>query len=188
MISDPGQLMNRSRSASVCGLLIVALAAAACGSPAASSSRAASSPGVTATQVSVGLVTSLTGRAAANFTGAEQGAAARFALQNAHGGVDGRTTKLVTADDQSSATGAQTAVGSLVPKTFGQMFISDFTTQAYRTTTQAKIPVVGAPNDGPEWGEQPNTTMVSILGNQAPVLPASTLLAQVAKSAGAANM
>jgi ABC-type branched-subunit amino acid transport system substrate-binding protein len=180
--------MNRGQSASVCTLLIVVLAAAACSSSGRSSSSESSAPGVTATQVSVGLVTSLTGLAAANFTGAEQGAAARFALQNAAGGVDGRTIKMTVADDQSSPTGAKTAVDSLSSGTFGQIFISDFTTQAYRTTTQGKIPVVGAPNDGPEWGEQPNTNMVSILGNQGPVLPASTLLSQVAKSAGATNM
>jgi branched-chain amino acid transport system substrate-binding protein len=185
--------MNRSRSASVCALLIVVLAAAACGSSGTSSSgtsssSAASALGVTAKQVSVGMVTSLTGPAAANFTGAEQGAAARFALQNASGGVDGRTIKLTVADDQSSPTGAQTAVSSLVAGTFGQIFISDFTAQAFRTTTQAKIPVVGAPNDGPEWGLQPNTNMVSILGNQAPGLPPTTLIPQVAKSVGATNM
>jgi hypothetical protein len=149
--------MNRSQSASVCTLLVLVLAAAACSSSATSSSSPASAPGVTATQVSVGLVTSLTGLAAANFTGAEQGAAARFALQNAAGGVGGRTIKMTVADDQSSPTGAKTAVDSLASGTFGQIFISDFTTQAYRTTAQAKIPVVGAPNDGPEWGEQPNT-------------------------------
>jgi hypothetical protein len=114
---------------------------------------------VTAKQVSVGLVTSLTGLAAANFTGAEQGAAARFALQNAAGGVDGRIIKMTVADDQSSPTGAQTAVSSPASGTFGQVFISDFTTQAYRTTSQAKIRVVGAPDDGPERGEQPNTAV-----------------------------
>jgi ABC-type branched-subunit amino acid transport system substrate-binding protein len=102
--------MQRSRSGSVCALLVVALAANACGSSATSSSGAASDPGMTAKQISVGLVTSITGPAAANFTGAEQGAAARFALQNAQGGVDGRTIKLTVADDQSSPTGAQTAV------------------------------------------------------------------------------
>ncbi len=186
MFSDP--LMNRSRSAWSLCLLVVALAAAACGSSATSASSAGSAPGLTAKQVSVGLVTSLTGPAATNFTGAEQGAAARIALQNAQGGVDGRIIKLTVADDQSSPTGAQTAVSSLVSGTFGQIFISDFTSQTFRTTTQAKVPVVGAPNDGPEWGEQPNTNMVSILGNQAPVLPASTVLAQVARSVGATNM
>jgi branched-chain amino acid transport system substrate-binding protein len=179
--------MNRRRYAGVCAVVTAALAAAACSSSGTSASQAGA-PGVTAKQVSVGLVTSLTGLAAANFAGAEQGAAARFDLQNAEGGVDGRTIKLTVADDQSSPTGAQTAVNSLTSSTFGQIFISDFTTQAYRTTTQAQIPVVGAPNDGPEWGEQPNTNMVSILGNQAPVLGASTLLAQVAKAAGATDM
>jgi branched-chain amino acid transport system substrate-binding protein len=182
--------MNHCRSASAGALLVVALAAAGCSSSgsATSSPSAASAPGVTAKQVSVGMVTSLTGLAATNFTGAQQGAAARFALQNAQGGVDGRTIKMTVADDQSSSTGAQTAVNSLVSSTFGQIFISDFTAQAFRTTTQAKIPVVGAPNDGPEWGLQPNTNMVSILGNQAPGLPPTTLIPQVAKSVGATSM
>ncbi|HLG66932.1 MAG TPA: ABC transporter substrate-binding protein, partial [Acidimicrobiales bacterium] len=50
----------------------------------------ASAPGVTAKQIIIGLVTSETGPAAANFNGAVQGADARFKLQNAQGGVNGR--------------------------------------------------------------------------------------------------
>jgi branched-chain amino acid transport system substrate-binding protein len=180
----------------------VALLAAACGSSsksvgstgsvkaAGNSGASASAPGITKSDITLGLVTSLTGPAAANFIGAQQGAAARIAVQNAAGGVNGRQIKLVVGDDQSTPAGATTAVGDLIDlhKVFGLLFVSDLVSSGYRTATQDKVPVVGAPIDGPEWGTQPNTNMISIDGNQAPVNPPNTLLAEVAKEAGADNM
>src|SRR6202035_5186302 len=70
------------------------------------SARPASSPGVSAKQIVVGLTTSLTGAEASSFIGGWQGAQARIDEQNAAGGVNGRKIKLVIADDASSATTA----------------------------------------------------------------------------------
>jgi branched-chain amino acid transport system substrate-binding protein len=135
-------------------------------------------------------VTSLTGPAAQNFNGAEQGAAARFALQNAGGGVNGHQLKLVAADDNSTVQGGQIAVQDLVQqkKVFSLIFVSDLVSAGYRSAQHENIPVVGAPIDGPEWGTHPNTNMVSVSGNQPPVPPANTQQAVVAKQAGATNM
>jgi branched-chain amino acid transport system substrate-binding protein len=147
-------------------------------------------PGVTPHQITLGLVTSITGAASSNFTGAVQGAQARIDLQNAEGGVDGRKINLVVGDDQTSFTAAQTAVNSLIQthNAFGLIFISDLVAIAYRTAQQQGVPVVGFPTDGPEWGMQPNTNMVSTDGDQAAKLPANTEFAKVAKLEGATNM
>ncbi|HEY3942437.1 MAG TPA: ABC transporter substrate-binding protein [Acidimicrobiales bacterium] len=82
--------------------------AIACGAPlvvagvASSASAAASSPGVTAKTITIGFVTSETGPAAPTFSDSAGGALARFAVQNAKGGVNGRKLALVEKDDQSS--------------------------------------------------------------------------------------
>ncbi|HEY3941155.1 MAG TPA: ABC transporter substrate-binding protein [Acidimicrobiales bacterium] len=68
------------------------------------SSGASSAPGVTSNTITIGFVTSETGAAAPTFSDSAGGAMARFALQNAHGGIDGRKLKLVEKDDQSSTT------------------------------------------------------------------------------------
>ncbi len=149
------------------------------------------SPGVTSNSITIGLDTSLTGPAASGFPNAVKGIEARFALQNAHGGIDGRKLKLLVADDGSSFTGAQTAVADLVEvkHVFGLIFISDLTSGgAYKLPQQLGVPVVGFPTDGPEWGEQPNTNMVSTYGDVGHQLPTSTADAEIAKLVGATNM
>lgn len=198
--------MNAGRVRTVAAVMATALVLAACGSsskPAATGATTpgsggsspgganqASAPGVTASQITVGLDTSLTGPAAANFNGAVQGVTARFDLQNAQGGVNGRTIKLTVADDQSSPQQAQTAVSSLIQvrNAFGLIFVSDLVSAAYRIAQQAGLPVVGAPIDGPEWGTKPNTNMVSVQGDQSGVLSTYTFLAKAAQLAGAHNM
>ncbi|HEY3941644.1 MAG TPA: ABC transporter substrate-binding protein [Acidimicrobiales bacterium] len=75
---------------------------------AATPSSGAGVPGVSATSITIGFVTSETGPAAPTFSDGAGGALARFALQNAKGGVDGRKLQLVTKDDQSSPTTAGT--------------------------------------------------------------------------------
>ena len=157
---------------------------------ASTSGNTASAPGVTPTSVTVGLVTSLTGPAAANFNGAQQGAAARFALQNSKGGVNGRKLKLAVGDDGSSPLGGRTAVSELIQTkgAFGLLFVSDLVSLGYQVAQQQGVPVVGAAIDGPEWGTKPNTNMVAVSGNQQPNLPVYNNLAKVAKQAGAKNM
>jgi branched-chain amino acid transport system substrate-binding protein len=155
-----------------------------------STAEAASTPGITAHQITLGLDTPLTGPASANFEGALQGAQARIDLQNAEGGVDGRKIKLDVADDQSSPTVAQTAVSSLVQtdNVFGLIFISESVDEAYKLPQQLGVPVVGAAVDGPEWAEQPNTNMVAITGDQGPNLPVYTNIAKALKLAGGTNL
>jgi len=146
----------------------------------------ASAPGVTAKQITIGLVTSETGPAAANFNGAVQGADARFKLQNAQGGVNGRKIKLVVGDDTSTVLGGQTAVSELIQArhAFSLIFISDLVSSGYRVAYQQGVPVVGAPIDGPEWGTKPYTNMVAVSGDQGKILNNYTTIPKAMKLAG----
>jgi ABC-type branched-subunit amino acid transport system substrate-binding protein len=151
----------------------------------------ASAPGVSASKVTVGLVTSVSGVESAQFNGAQQGAQARIDLQNDQGGVNGRQLELVTGDDQSSPSGASTAVADLISQkhVFGLMFVSGVTATAYKLPQQQGIPVVGAAVDGPEWGVQPNTNMFSVEGNEGPTgLTVSTELPNLMKLEGATSI
>jgi branched-chain amino acid transport system substrate-binding protein len=190
----------------VCVIGALAVVAAACSSsskkaestagtsPSTSSSAGgsnqASAPGVTPTKFTIGLVTDLTGVEAAQFNGAKQGVDARFRVQNAEGGIDGRQLDLAVADDASNPQNAQTAVADLISKNvFGLIFVSGVTGTAYRVPQSQGIPVVGAPVDGVEWGTQPNTNMFSVGGNEGPTgIPVSTLVPSIMKIEGATNV
>jgi branched-chain amino acid transport system substrate-binding protein len=137
------------------------------------------------------MVTSLTGLAASNFNGSQQGAQARIDVQNAAGGVNGRQIVMDTADDTSSPTGAGTAAGTLITEknVFAILAMSDVFTGAYKTAHNAGLPVVGAAVDGPEWGQQPYTNMFSVLGNEGPTgIVTSLELPNIMKFAGATNV
>lgn len=114
--------MNRNWTRQAAALTVaVTLTAASCSSSSKSSSpstspaaNSTSKGAATGSPISIGLVTSLTGLAAPNFIGAQQGVTARFDLQNSEGGIDGHPLKLATADDTSSVQGAATAVDELI--------------------------------------------------------------------------
>ena len=173
------------------GVVALLAAAAACGSSSSGTSPAKEAgSGSAATPITIGVVTSKTGAAAADFYGNVQGAEARIDLQNASGGVNGHRLKVVIGDDTSTDQGGQTAVSELIQqrKVFGMLFLSDFVSSAYRTAQQEGVPVVGWAVDGPEWGVKPDTNMVAVEGDVAPVPPPNTLTAKVAKMVGAKNM
>jgi ABC-type branched-subunit amino acid transport system substrate-binding protein len=67
------------------------------GTTASAAGNTASAPGVTATTVKIGLITSVTGASSSTFGDTAQGAQARFDVQNANGGVNGRKLDLVWA-------------------------------------------------------------------------------------------
>ncbi len=89
--------------------------------PAGAADSSASAPGVTSDSVTIGFVTTETGPAAPTFSDSAGGALARFALQNAEGGVDGRQLKLVEKDDESSPTTSADVASELggSPNIFG---------------------------------------------------------------------
>jgi ABC-type branched-subunit amino acid transport system substrate-binding protein len=125
----------------------------------------ASTPGVTRTMITLGLITELTGPGAAVGTGMVRAANARIDQQNVEGGVYGRKIKLIVRDDGTNPTTDNTDTADLISKgVFGVIDDSAVTYGGYKLLQQAGVPVTGGAYDGPEWYQQPNTNMFSISG------------------------
>ena len=123
----------------------------------------ASDTGVSPTTIKIGYITSVTGVASSAFGDAAGGAQAAISAANAAGGVDGRQIQLVSLD-QSTPAGFNSAAQAMTTKrVFGVIPYSSFTFGGYKTLQQAGIPVTGNSFDGPEWGQEPNSNMLSIL-------------------------
>ena len=125
----------------------------------------ASTPGITANTITLGLITELTGPGAAPGTGMVRAAEARIDEQNAEGGIYGRKIKLIAVDDQTNPITDKTATAALISKgVFGVIDDSAVTYGGYKLLQQTGVPVTGGAYDGPEWYELPNTNMFSISG------------------------
>jgi branched-chain amino acid transport system substrate-binding protein len=140
---------------------LVATAVAACSSSSSSTSTTTSSSAsstssgaTTASTIKLGVLTSLSGPAAAGFAGTEVGVKARLGQQNAQGGVNGHKLSYVMLDDASSPTGTATAVTKAVEQehVFALLDVSAFFFGGYQAAAKASLPVVGVSFDGgPEW-------------------------------------
>lgn len=116
------------------------------------------SPGVTSSTITIGMLDDQTG-VASSTTGDGVGAAqARIALQNKEGGVDGRKLKLVAVDTQSNPTAVSTGAQTLVTNdhVFGIIADSAFAFAGAKYLTSQNVPVTGEGFDGPEWGTSAN--------------------------------
>ncbi len=114
----------------------------------------------------IGLITDDTGAGASSYGGSEVGAEARIDAQNAAGGVDGRKLQLVVEDDQSTPSGNLSAAQTLVEDkgVFGIIDNSSIAFGGANYLNAQKIPVTGAAEDGPEWGQKQNSNMFSVDG------------------------
>jgi branched-chain amino acid transport system substrate-binding protein len=121
----------------------------------------ASAPGVTPTRIKVGFIYEATGQGSSSEIGADGGARARFALQNAAGGVNGRTIDMTAADTQTNPQGFTTAANDMVENqhVFAILPISSLTFLGAAALNKQGIPLVGSAFDGPEWGVQPYNNM-----------------------------
>jgi branched-chain amino acid transport system substrate-binding protein len=129
----------------------------------------ASAPGVTASTIKIGFITSATGNAASTFATSEIGAKAYFDALNKAGGIDGRQVQLIAEDDTSTPAGNLTATQLLAQKgVFGIIDDTPYAFGGYKVATAAGIPVTGSGFDGPEWGVQPDTNMFSTGGGMDP--------------------
>ncbi len=137
---------------------VVVLAAAACGSSGSSSSGpsggssasgAASSGAVPTKTFTVGLLVDATGIAASGQKHVEDGMKAAISIV----AKQGYDIKYVVADTQSSPAGALSAAQNLVQRkhVFVVIAHSALFFAAAQYLTRMNIPVIGAPQDGPEW-------------------------------------
>jgi branched-chain amino acid transport system substrate-binding protein len=151
-------------------------------------SAATSSPGVSATTITLGLVASETGPASSTFGDSATGAQARIALQNAEGGVDGRKIKLVVADDQSTVSGNLLASEDLVADhdVFGVMSSNAVLVGGADYLLQHGIPVTATAStittDEPKYTDEFSYTQGQIPS------PPTTLVANIVKAIGASKV
>jgi ABC-type branched-subunit amino acid transport system substrate-binding protein len=106
--------LSRPRLAIGATAAIVALVIAGCGSSKSSSGGGASAPGVTATSITFGTHTPLTGAAAPGYSEIAPASQAFFNYVNAHGGVFGRKIHLIIKDDGYNPTNTVNVVHQLV--------------------------------------------------------------------------
>ncbi len=151
------RMATRSSRVTV-AVAVVALTAAACGSssssskPTGGSSAAGSSSAAavaTKATVTVGLLVDDTGIAASGQKHVEDGMKAAISIV----AKQGYDIKYVVADTQSSPAGALTAAKDLVQRkhVFAVIAHSALFFAAAPYLTSQHIPVIGAPQDGPEW-------------------------------------
>jgi ABC-type branched-subunit amino acid transport system substrate-binding protein len=151
MLSPSLTTSSRFRLARRLGLATTALclaagAATACGTPQSSAggSGGCTGPGVSPSEVKVGVVAPLTGPAAPTFSGFLEGAQAAFDEQNDAGGVNGRKISVSSDDDKGDGSQQVVAARNAVQsqKVFGIVSASRVDTM-YDYLKQQSVPVTG---------------------------------------------
>jgi ABC-type branched-subunit amino acid transport system substrate-binding protein len=149
----------------------------ACGTPTRTNSSpmaacGTSVPGVTAKSIKIGLIYPDSGPAelAMTFTGVRSAVDARIALQNAHGGVRGRTIDLVWQDDQSDAGAFAQAARNLVDteQVFGLIALTVQLDASAKWLADKNVPVTGFASSV-VWNQYPNLFHYGNLFNKSAV-------------------
>jgi branched-chain amino acid transport system substrate-binding protein len=144
------------RSRVVLAVAVVAVTAAACGSSSSSGSGPSGGSGPTSSSAAkaaqtytVGLLVDDTGIAASGQKHVEDGMKAAISIV----AKQGYNIKYVVADTESSPAGALSAAQNLVQRqhVFAVIAHSALFFAAAPYLTRQNIPVIGAPQDGPEW-------------------------------------
>ena len=207
-----GYRMSRSRAvgSAVAALGLLVATFSACGSSSkgsappqssastgsAGSSGAASSantscpsaPGVTPTQVKVGLSTDLTGANAAQEGIFVPAAKAAFSAANAAGGIDGRKIVDVVADNASNPAGSAALARGLVESNgvFAIVNGSSASATMWPYIVQADIPEFDALPEAPAFGTAPN--LFTATGAFVPKQPTSTAWGKFLKDMGVTSI
>lgn len=135
----------------------------------ASTGNPASDTGVTADEIRIGVVTSLTSPVGSEvFSGPRYGAQAFFQALNDRGGLHGRTVRLVTCDDGGSGIGNQDCVHRLIDQAHVFAFVSgsvlDYAGAAH--VSGKAVPDVGGQPIGTAYDRWPH--LYGIYGSAAP--------------------
>ncbi len=175
-------------------LLVVALAAVACGGEEATETTTAAPTETTAAAnpatgepIKVGMVTSLTGNSAAPGQSIQNGAKYQVKYINDNGGINGRPIELLIEDDKSEVTSMTAAMTKLIEEDGIEYFVGPFIQYGQEAGRQicedAQIPMVGA---GPESLEQlanPTEYKWSVMMSAGPATQADAL-AEMIKAHG----
>jgi branched-chain amino acid transport system substrate-binding protein len=152
----------------VAGGLVAAVATIGLATASGAAVRAAD-PGVTDNSVTVGYIYPATGAAASISQNGLKGFQARIDRQNAAGGVDGRTIKVVAKDDASSGQNV-TVTHDLVENdnAFAVVDQSPLAFLSYRYLLDQGVPMVGNGVDGTYYQDKGNEAILSSTGNGNP--------------------
>jgi len=161
--------MRSRRLRAVIGGAIVAGAATIGLTTVSGAAVPAADPGVTAKTVTVGYIYPATGVAASISQNGLKAFQARIDRENAAGGVNGRTIKVVSKDDGSSAQNVQ-VTHDLVENddVFAVVDQSPFAFLSYRYLLEQGVPMVGNGVDGTYYQQKGNEAILSSGGNGTP--------------------
>ena len=182
--------MKRRHLQAICFGAVALLGVAACSSAASGGSPAAagsvSSSGGT---INVGLLSDVTGAYASGRT-MEEGVKARFALQNAEGGVDGKKLTYEQVDTTSTVPGTLSAAQTLVQHdhVLGILDGAFNLSGAVDFLKQQNVPVVGFSTASQDFGEAAFTNMFSVTGSSNPGFLVTTTYGNFFKSQGATRV
>ncbi|HTX84425.1 MAG TPA: ABC transporter substrate-binding protein [Streptosporangiaceae bacterium] len=160
------------------------LALAACSGAAGSGSGGASGG-----TIKVGVLADVTGALATGHD-VEDAVKARFALQNAEGGVDGKKLSFVVADTTSTFPGALSAAQTLVEHdhVFGVIGGTEAVQGAVNYLKEQNVPLMGYYPDSPDFGVPSFTNMFSVDGSGNPNYLAVTTFGKFFKSQGVTSL
>lgn len=152
-----------------------------------SSSTASGGPSVDT--IKVGVLEDVTGAFALGHT-AENGVKARFALQNAEGGVGGKKLAYVTADTTSTVPGTLSAAQTLVQNdhVFGIIGTDLGISGAVNFLKAKSVPLVGWYPTSANYGDPSFTNMFSASGSGNPKYLATTTYGNFFKSQGVTSV
>src|SRR5580693_9342649 len=180
--------MKRRHLQAICFGAVALLGVAACSSAGSSGSSAASGSASGGT-IKVGLLSDLTG-AYADGPSMEGGVKARFALQNAEGGVDGKKLQYVQADTTSTVPGTLSAAQTLVQNdhVLGIIGGNFNLSGAVTFLKQQNVPVVGFFTASQDFGNPAFTNLFSATGSGNPGFLVTTTYGNFFKSQGATSI
>jgi branched-chain amino acid transport system substrate-binding protein len=149
--------------------VVTALAAAAAVAVTPAGAARTADPGVTDKTVTVGYIYPATGVAASISKNGLAAFQARIDRQNAQGGVNGRTIKVIARDDGSSAQDI-TVTHDLVQNehVFAVVNQSPFASLSYRYLLDSGVPMIGNGLDGTYYQDKGNEAILSSSGNSNP--------------------
>ncbi|MBL7492408.1 ABC transporter substrate-binding protein [Frankia sp. AgB1.9] len=151
------ELRRRHLAAVAVCTVAASLALAGCTKSGQGAAASCDSPGVSPTEVHVGLIYPDSGAIAPGFRAARSGTEARVAVANAAGGVNGRKIVLDWHDDEGSTSGFAVAASDLLTqnKDFGLIAQSISVGSTAQQLDKQGIPVTGLPGES-VWTEHRN--------------------------------
>lgn len=165
------------------------MALAACSSSGGTGTHSSASSSSGGGEIKAGLLSDVTGALASGHD-AEDGVKARFAVQNAEGGVDGKKLAYVKVDTTSTVPGALSAAQTLVQNdnVIGVLAGTLSPVGAVNYLKAQKVPLIGYGSTAAQFGDSSFSNMFSISGSSDPKFLVTTTYGKFFKSQGVTKL